>query len=124
MGRPHRRPTRRARGRESSDGGDCLLWADEGVPQAFHPRSTRRRAPTIFGVRWVVEKTADVMHRSRLVAKEIKTCNAPEVFAAPPPIDHLKCMLMRAAQDGHNYLMHADAARAYFHTDASRTDYD
>lgn len=35
-------------------------------------------------------RKADGSHRSRLVAKEIKTYEAPELVAATPPIGSLK----------------------------------
>lgn len=44
----------------------------------------------VLGVRWLDVRKADGTHRSRPVAKDIKTHNAPELFAATPPIESLK----------------------------------
>lgn len=56
-------------------------------------------------------RKVDVSHRSHLVAKEIKTYEAPELFAATPPIESLKCLLRGAAQDKGLSIMHVDFAR-------------
>ena len=77
----------------------------------------------ILGVRWVDVRKADGTHRSRLVAKEIKTYNAPELFAATPPIETLKYLMRRAAQDRSLEIMHIDVTRAYFYADVSRDVY-
>lgn len=68
-------------------------------------------------------RKADGSHQSRLVAKAIKTYEAPELLAATPPIESLKYLLRRAAQDSSEAVMHADATRAYFYADASRDIY-
>ena len=57
------------------------------------------------------------------MAKDIKTYNAPELFAATPPIETLKYLLRRAAQDSSLDIMHIDVTRAYFYADVSRTVY-
>lgn len=58
-------------------------------------------------------KKGDGTHRSRLVAKEIKSYNAPELVAATLSRESLKCLMRRAAQD-------KDIARAYCYASASR----
>lgn len=50
----------------------------------------------VLGVRCVDVKKVDGFHRSRLVAKDIKTYEAPELFAATPPIESLKYLTRRA----------------------------
>lgn len=71
-------------------------------------------------VRWVDVRKADGSYRSRFVAKEVKTYEAPELFADMPPIVSLKYLLCRAAQDPTLNVMHVDVTRAYFYADASR----
>lgn len=46
----------------------------------------RQAGHQVLGVRWVDVRKADGTRCSRLVAKEIKTHNAPELFVATPPI--------------------------------------
>lgn len=75
----------------------------------------------ILGVRWVDVKK--VPHRSRLVAKDIKTYSAPELFAATPPIESLKYLMRRAAQNRELSIMHIVVTRAYFYAEASRNIY-
>lgn len=62
----------------------------------------------VLGSRWVDVRTAGGPHRSRLVANDINTYNTPEIFAATPPIDTLKFILRKAAQDKPLYMMHID----------------
>lgn len=52
---------------------------------------------------------------------QVQTCRsntheAPELFAATPPIESLKYIMRRAAQDKALSIMHADATRVYFYT--------
>lgn len=42
---------------------------------------------------------------------EVKTYNAPELFAATPPIESLAYLPRRAAQHRNNYIMHIGVAR-------------
>lgn len=65
-------------------------------------------------------KKADGTNRSRLVAKEMNADNAPELFAATPPIESLEYRIRRAAQKHESYNMHVDVTRAYFYAQASR----
>ena len=51
-------------------------------------------------LRWVDINKGDEAkpnHRSRIVAKEIKTNNRPDLFAATPPIEHIKYLVSRVA---------------------------
>lgn len=52
----------------------------------------------------------DKVHRSRVIAKGVQTSEseAPELFVATPPIESLKYLTMRAAQD--RPLTHANVA--------------
>ena len=60
--------------------------------------------------------------RSRLVAKEIRVSERPELFAATPPLESLKLIISFTASghDGRRCLMHNDVSRAYFHAPAKR----
>ena len=76
-------------------------------------------------VRWVdVSKGSKEMPeiRSRLVAKEIKRSEKPELFAGTPPLESLKLLLSVAASSGSagTCIMHNDVSRAYFHAPAVR----
>ena len=76
-------------------------------------------------VRWVdVNKGSKEMPeiRSRLVAKEIKRSEKPELFAGTPPLESLKLLLSVAASSGSagTCIMHNDVSRAYFHAPAVR----
>ena len=54
------------------------------------------RAP--INLRWVDFNKGDELHpkyRSRIVAKEIKTDNRPELFAATPPLEFIKYLISR-----------------------------
>lgn len=75
------------------------------------------------GVRWVDARKADGTHRPCLVAKDISINQGPELFAAAPPIESLKYLLRRAAQDLRLNIMHMDVMQAYFFADASRDIY-
>lgn len=74
-------------------------------------------------VRRVDVKKANGSHRSRLVAQEIKTYEAPELCAATPPIEPLKYLMRRAAQDRGKSIMHVGVTRAYYYAEASRNIY-
>ena len=76
-------------------------------------------------VRWVDHNkgTDDKpMIRSRLVAKEIKVSDKPELFAATPPLEAVKMVISEAADKSgkEKCLMHNDVSRAYFHAEAVR----
>eukprot|EP00973_Karenia_brevis_P046223 6408888-Karenia_brevis.AAC.1 len=77
-----------------------------------------------IGVRWVdVNKQDDVnpKYRSRLVAKQFKTSNDPDLYAATPPLEALKIIISIAAtRDKENKrinkkIMVNDVSRAYFY---------
>eukprot|EP00973_Karenia_brevis_P049975 6938091-Karenia_brevis.AAC.1 len=53
-----------------------------------------------IAVRWIdVNKQDDInpKYRSRLVAKQFKTSNNPELFAATPPLEAMKIIISTAA---------------------------
>eukprot|EP00973_Karenia_brevis_P061009 8483342-Karenia_brevis.AAC.1 len=77
-----------------------------------------------IGVRWVdVNKQDNVnpKYRSRLVAKQFKTSNEPELYAATPPLEALKIIISRAATKDEKHrrltrkIMVNDVSRAYFY---------
>ena len=81
-------------------------------------------------LRWVdVNKGDDSKpkYRSRIAAKEIKTNNRPDLFAATPPIEHIKYLISRVAsgQRGRHpsRLMIKDVKKAYVFADATRKIY-
>ena len=81
------------------------------------------RAP--IKVRWVDHNKGtdeEPMIRSRLVAKEIKVCDKPELLTATPPLEAVKMVISFAAEKGptDKCLMHNDVSRAYFHAKARR----
>lgn len=57
------------------------------------------------------------------IAKDIQMSNAPELFAATPPIEPLKCFLRSAARCRSQYIMHIDMSRACFYSDVVRDIY-
>ena len=79
-----------------------------------------------IGVRWVDINKGDSTHpnyRSRLVAKEFKTDEKPEWYAATPPSECLKILLSKAAANRNRKIAYADVSRAYFYAKASRAVY-
>eukprot|EP00973_Karenia_brevis_P041501 5742611-Karenia_brevis.AAC.1 len=76
-----------------------------------------------IGVRWIDINKQDnnnPKYRSRLVAKEFKTYNDPDLFAATPPIEVLKMIISMAATRNnhgkvHKKIMTNDVSRAYFY---------
>lgn len=65
------------------------------------------------GVRWADIRKADGMHRSRLLAKGIKTDTAPELSAAIPPIESLKFLPRRAGRASAQVRADASGARPF-----------
>ena len=61
--------------------------------------------------------------RSRLVGKEFKVEENPELFAATPPLEALRVVLSRAANDPEAKVMLNDVSRAYFNAPATRELY-
>ena len=84
-----------------------------------------------ISVKWVdVEKSSGI-HRSRLVARELKTHEDSELYAATPPIEVIKMQIAEAAHRTANLprgsdpsddwvLVHADVHRAYFYAPVQR----
>ena len=59
--------------------------------------------------------------RSRLVAREFRTGDRPDLYAGTPPLEALKAVISIAANHPTTYgLMHIDVSRAYFHAKALR----
>ena len=59
--------------------------------------------------------------RCRLVAKEIKKDERPELFAGTPPLEALKILCRIASSRRKEYeMMHIDVSRAYFHAAVTR----
>ena len=101
---------------------DALCWEVTG------------KAP--IKVRWVdVNKGDDDKpnHRSRIVAKEIRTDSRPDLFAATPPLEAIKILLSAAVTEGLGFtkgqrlrgmkLDFIDVRRAYFQAKARRSVY-
>ena len=81
-------------------------------------------------LRWVDVNKGDgkqPKHRSRIVAKDIKTNNRPDLFAATPPIEHVKYLVSRLAssQRGRSptRLMVQDVKKGDFLANATRKIY-
>ena len=82
--------------------------------------------PGPIGVRWVDINKGDKLDpndRSRLVAKEVRTEDRPEWFAATPPGECLKVLLSKMAADRRMRMLYADVSRAYFYAPAARPVY-
>ncbi len=78
-------------------------------------------------VRWIDTNKGDEAnpaYRSRLVAKEIKVDDRPELFAATPPTESLRLLVSIAASmdsgKTKKKIMVNDVSRAYFHAAAQR----
>ena len=77
-----------------------------------------------IGIRWVDVLKACGTYRSRLVAKEVKKTNSPELFAATPPTESVKYLLTKPAWKHKEFIMmHVDVSRAYFYAKAKRKVY-
>lgn len=66
------------------------------------------------GGHMVLGVKVDGTHRSRLVAKDVKTCNVPEVFVTTRPIELLEYILRPAAREREQQRMRISMTRAYF----------
>eukprot|EP00973_Karenia_brevis_P095138 12425852-Karenia_brevis.AAC.1 len=72
-------------------------------------------------VRWIDTNKQDSknpLYRSRLVAKQFKTGNDPDLFAATPPLEAMKIIISTAATKGEGEtrkIMVNDVSRAYFY---------
>lgn len=63
-------------------------------------------------------------YRSRLVAREYKTTDRPELFAATPPAEALNILISDLATRGKAMqLLYADVSRAYFYAKCVRPTY-
>ena len=80
-----------------------------------------------IATRWIdtnKQVEASPLYRPRLVAKEIKRDERPELFAATPPLGALRMLISSVAsrgEGGSSYrIMTNDVSRAYFHALAKR----
>ena len=59
--------------------------------------------------------------RSRIVAREFKSYDRPDLYAGTPPLVALKARISIAANRKETFsVMHVDVSRAYFHAEAQR----
>ena len=72
-----------------------------------------------MAVRWIDTNKADAanpLYRSRLVAKEFKVDDRPDLYAATPPAECLKLLMSKLTRKGKYYkLIYSDVSRAYFY---------
>ena len=80
----------------------------------------------VIGVRWIDINKGDSEHpdyRSRLVAKDFKGDDRPDLFAATPPLEALKLLISIAASNPGLHIMINDVKSAYFHAAVKRPVY-
>ena len=59
--------------------------------------------------------------RSRIVAREFKSDDRPDLYAGTPPLEALKTIISIAANHKETFsIMQIDVSRAYFHAKAQR----
>ena len=59
--------------------------------------------------------------RSRVVAREFKSGDKPDLYAGTPTLEALKALISIAANQKQTFsIMHIDVSRAYFHVEAQR----
>ena len=59
--------------------------------------------------------------RSRIVAREFKSDDRPDLYAGTPPVEALKAIISITANHKETFsIMHIDVSRAYFHAKAQR----
>ena len=77
--------------------------------------------------RWIDTNKGDEEkkeYRSRLVAKEFKDSDRPELFAGTPPLEGLKLIAGEMARsNGKKCVMTNDVSRAFFHAKTTRPVY-
>ena len=68
------------------------------------------------------EFEGEPMHiRLRIVAREFKSGDRPDLYAGAPPLEALKAIISIAASHSPEFsLMHVDVSRVYFHAKAQR----
>ena len=79
-----------------------------------------------IGTRWIDTNKGDhnkPNYRSRLVAKEYKINNQPELYAATPPTECMRLLISRAAEKKTNKMIYIDISRAYFYAKSVRPTY-
>ena len=89
------------------------------------PREQSIGKPTVKTM-WIDINKGDMKEpkiRSRLVGKEYRTDDDPGLYAATPPLEALRIILSRAANDSRRRVMVNDVSRAYFNAPATRELY-
>ncbi len=97
-----------------------------GVYRKVKRAWVKGRGEKVIGVRWIDINKGDNEnpdYRSRLVAKDFKTGDRPDLFAATPPLEALKMIISIAASDPTLRIMINDVRRAYFHAPVRRPVY-
>ena len=105
-----------ARAEELAVGKKMQVWRRVRREECF--QATGR---PLIRVRWVDINKGDEMYlkyRSRIVAKEIKIDNRPELFAATPPLEFIEYLISSCASRQRrarpSRLMIQDLSKAYF----------
>ena len=97
-----------------------------GVYRKVKRSWVRERGEKVIGVRWIDINKGDTLnpdYRSRLVAKDFKKGDRPDLFAATPPLEALKMIISIAASNPGLQIMINDVKRAYFHAPVTRPVY-
>ena len=79
-----------------------------------------------IGTRWIDTNKGDSSrpnYRSRLVAKEYKIKDQPELYAATPPTECMRLLISKAAEKKSNKMIYIDISRAYFYAKSVRPTY-
>ena len=79
-----------------------------------------------IGTRWIDTNKGDSTrpnYRSRLVAKEFKVKEQPELYAATPPTECMRLLISKAAEKKSNKMIYIDISRAYFYAKSVRPTY-
>ena len=110
----------------------------EVMEKAPWSQAIERTGKPPIPIKWVDVKKSGGIHRSRLVAKEIKKYQDNDLFAATPPIESFKYLLAKLASREHSrqqgkggkpgwendwIMLHIDVHRAYFYARAKREIY-
>ena len=89
------------------------------------PRAEAYGKPTVRTM-WIDVNKGDAANpqiRSRLVGKEFRVDEDPGLYAATPPLEALRVILSRAANNRNMKVMTNDVSRAYFNAPATRELY-
>ena len=102
------------------------LFKNMGVYRKVRRSWVKSQGEKVIGVRWIDINKGDSEHpdyRSRLVAKDFKGDNRPDLFAATPPLEALKLLISIVASNPGLHIMINDVKRAYFHAAVKRLVY-